>query len=175
MTTEQATSKLAEMQAIYDGPPAPVQVTTPRDAELRLAELSANNEWYQKLMAGDIEARRQFDELTQLKALGGIIPDPTPELGETTWSDTGVARRHLIGVADDMRRDGFPNAAIEHILGDGKFTEEAVRAAQHWLPRMERDPNMLCPQGAKWGWPADREYQLKVLRTVAAIGTMDTP
>jgi hypothetical protein len=171
LSSDQAAAVLAERSADFR-PAPPTSVVTSRDAELRLAQLSADVDWYHKLMAGDIQTRDEFNYLTALKA-GVIVSEaalPDEPVVETTIGDTGLPRRALISAAEDMRRDGFSDAAIEHILSDGKFDAESVYAAQYWIPRMERDPNLLCDQ-----LPPDREFQLKVFRTIAAIGTGDTP
>jgi len=69
---------------------------------------------------------------------------------------------------------GFPDAAIQHILADGKFTAESVATAQYWLPCMEADPSLLCPDAARY-----RDGQkitiirVRCFRTIAAIGTED--
>jgi hypothetical protein len=169
LSPQEAGEILQQAAVQYHQQQAPLTPTTARDAELRLAQLSADGEWYRKLMAGDMTVRQEFDRLTALKA-GAATSDPLLEqFGETTIGE-GLSRRDLISAAEDMRADGFPDAAIEHILADGKFTAETVRDAQYWLPRMLRDPSLLAPD-----LPPDREYQLKVWRTIAAIGTMDTP
>jgi hypothetical protein len=176
LSASEAGEILQQLALDFHQQQVPLHPTTSHDAALRLTELSADPAFYQKLMRGDVDARRQFDELTALRASGDMITDPTPlELGETTVGDSGLARRHLIGVAADMRRDGFPDRAIEHILSDGRFDAEAVAISQHWIPRMEADPNLLCPDAEQWGWPQDREYQLRCFRTIAAIGTDDMP
>jgi hypothetical protein len=94
--------------------------------------------------------------------------DPSVDVGD--WSSgeglgNELSRRNMLSAAEGLRRDGFNEEAIAHILNDGVFTTEAVAMAQHYLPRMARDPTLLCPD-----LPPDREYQLKCLRAVVAIG-----
>ena len=83
----------------------------------------------------------------------------------------GLTRRDLISVAEDMRAEGtFNEAGIQLILSDQKFPREDVRAAQYWLARMERNPELLYPDLGD-----DREQQMKFLRTIAAIGDGSAP
>jgi hypothetical protein len=168
-----ATAELDRMSAALRPAPAPLAPTTARDAERRLEELKNNVDWYRKLMSGDIATRQEFDRLCALKAGAGVTElDPTIEQNVETTIGMGLTRRQLIGVAEDWRKDGLPDAAIEHILADGKFTPETVRLAQEVLPRMEADPDLIYEGD---GLPLDREYQLKVFRMIVAIGTTDTP
>ena len=175
LSSSEAGAVLAQLTVDFHQQQVPLHPTTPHDAALRLTELSADPAFYQKLMRGDVDARRQFDELTALKASGDMVTDPMPLEFETTVGD-GLRRHDLLSAAADMRqRDGFPERAIEHILSDGRFDAEAVAISQHWISRMEADPNLLCPDAEQWGWPEDREYQLRCFRTIAAIGTDDMP
>jgi hypothetical protein len=175
MSSAQATDELAALQAAYDPPPAGIHASTATEASQRLAELGETPDFLRKLQSGDLKAKEEWQHLCALKASAAPTEFTVEPIIETTTGDTGLTRRDLISVAADMRADGFPDAAIEHIIGDGRFTVEAVVAAQHWLPRMEADPNLLCPEAAQWGWPEDREYQMRCFRTIAAIGTMDSP
>jgi hypothetical protein len=178
MSAEEATAVLAERARDFH-PRAPISPQTPRDADLRLQELAADADWYRKLTSGNLEVRAEFDRLTALKNAAPTEDMPTEQIFEVTSGDTGsgsLTRSQMIGAAEDMRRrDGFPDRAIEHILADGRFDAEAVAISQHWIPRMEADPNLLCPDAEQWGWPQDREYQLRCFRTIAAIGTEDMP
>jgi hypothetical protein len=169
LTPEQATEILQARAADFH-PRAPISPETPRDADLRLQELASDVDWYRKLTSGNMEARAEFDRLTALKNAAPTEDMPGEQIFDVTSGDTGLTRSQLIGAAEAMRADGFSDRAIEHILSDGKFDAQAVYAAQWWLPRMERDPSLLYPD-----LPLDREYQLKVFRTIAAIGTDDMP
>jgi|SRR6516225_4387336 hypothetical protein len=173
MDADAATAVLNERSLDFR-PAAPLAPTTARDAEQRLAQLINDPEWARKLMSGDMATRDEFQRLSELKAFGNVGDAVADEaLIETTIGDTGsgsLTRGQMISAAEDMRRDGFSDEAIYHILNDGKFTADTVATAQFWLPRMERDPNLLYPD-----WPQDREYQLKCFRVICAIGTGETP
>jgi hypothetical protein len=172
LSPAEAGEVLQQAAVEYHQQQVPLAPATAHEANVRLQQLISDPEWSRRLMSGDIATRDEFQRLSELKAAGGELGDAVAnEMHvETTVSDTGLMRRDLISAAEDMRADGFPDKAIEHILSDGKFDAQAVYAAQWWLPRMERDPSLLYPD-----LPLDREYQLKVFRTIAAIGTDDMP
>jgi hypothetical protein len=171
MTPDQAGAALNQMSAAFHPAPAPLAPATAHEADVRLAQLSADGDWYRKLMAGDMETRREFNRLTELKA-GVTATDPLAEqIGDTTIGDTGLARRYLISVAEDMRAEGvFNEEGIALILGDGKFSADDTYAAQYWLGQMERDETLLYPELG-----GTRDQQLQFLRTIAVIGTGDMP
>jgi hypothetical protein len=172
MTPEEAGAVLAERTADFYQP-APLTPTTAREAEQRLAALSADGEWYRKLQAGDIATREEFNRLTVLKA-GITALDPLTEgIGETTIGDTGLTRGNLISIAEDMRAERvFNDKGIEFILSDQKFPTDAVRDAQFYLAQMERNETALCPDLPN-DWP--HEQQVKFLRTIVTIGDGSRP
>jgi hypothetical protein len=172
VSAEQVTQQLSDMQAAYS-PSAPTAPTTAHDADLRLTQLINDPDWARKLMAGDIATRDEFQRLTELKAFGDVIGDAiSGEMQiDTTIGDSGLTRRDLIGVAQDMLAEGTFNAdGVALILNDGKFPTEDVRAAQYWLGRMERNPELLYPDLGD-----DRDQQMKFLRTIVAIGDGSGP
>jgi hypothetical protein len=180
MSGEQATAALEAKAAAFGPAPAPLVPSNAREAGARLAQLINDPEWGRKLMNGDIAVRNEFHRLSELKASASIGDAMEVDEGFETTVGPGLdgptlSRRDMISVAEDMRAQGFNEQAIYHILNEGKFTEESVASAQYWLPRMERDPNLLCPEASQWGWPADREFQMRCFRTIAAIGTEDMP
>jgi hypothetical protein len=173
LTPEQATAVLAERAADFHQQ-APIVPVTPHDADVALQRRINNPEWARKLMNGDIATRDEFQRLSELKASGGVtdaIADQT--LISVTQGDTGVTRSNLISIAEDMRREGvFNDHGIEFILSDQKFSTEAVRDAQFWLPQLERDETILCPDlPDHW----THEHQVKFLRTIATIGDGSMP
>jgi hypothetical protein len=172
--TPQEAGEILEARAADFRPPPPLTVSTPREASMRLAQLSSDPAWARKLTSGDIATREEFQQLCALQASGEVGDAMADQMFETTvgpgLDGPKLSRRDMLSAAADMRADGLNEEAIYHILNDGKFTVEAVRDAQFWLPRMERDPNLLSPD-----LPQDREYQLKVWRIISAIGTGDGP
>jgi hypothetical protein len=176
LTPEQATEILQQRAADFR-PSAPLAPTTAHDANVRLTQLMNDVEWARKLMSGDIATRDEFQRLSELKAYGDVtgdaVADQAPVI-ETTIGDTGsgsLTRSQMISAAEDMRAEGtFNEDGIALILNDGKFPTEDVRAAQYWLGRMERNPELLYPDLGD-----DREQQMRFLRAIAAIGDGSTP
>jgi hypothetical protein len=173
LTPEQAT-EILEQRALDFRPRAPTSPENSRDAALRLEELSKDVGWYRKLTSGSMEARAEFERLTALKNAAPTEAMPGEQIFDVTTGEGGsgsLTRSQLIGIAEDMRREGvFNEKGIEFILSDQKFEPDAVHAAQVWLERMERDSSVLYPD-----LPPDRERQMKFMRTIATIGTGDTP
>jgi hypothetical protein len=154
------------MQAAFRPAPAPLVPSTPHEAEVRLAELSASVEWTRKLMAGDMETRREFDRLTRLKADVTATDPLVEQLGETTLAPA-LGRREQLSAASYLRGEGASDSEIQFILSDQKYPEADVYAAQYWLPRLQRDPNLQVPDIH----PADREGFIKFLGRIISIGT----
>jgi hypothetical protein len=173
MSREQATQKLAAMQAAYDPPPVGLHARTPTEASQMLEQLGQTPDFLHKLQNGDIAARDVFQRLTAMKAAampGELTAEP---ILETTVGDTGLSRRSLLSVAADMRAEQVWNdKGIEFILSDGKFPTGAVRDAQFWLPQLERDETVLCPDLPE-DWP--HKQQVKFLKDVITIGDGSTP
>jgi hypothetical protein len=171
MSPEQATDQLATLQAAYDPPRVGIHAATATEASQRLAQLGETPDFLRKLEKGDLAARDEFQRLTELKNAampGELTVEP---ILETTAGDTGLTRRDLISVAEDMFAEGvFNEAGIELVLNDGKFPTEDVYVAQLWLERMEADETLLLPELG-----GDRELQMKFLRAIAAIGDGSMP
>ena len=137
---------------------------------MKVAELTADPEFAKRYLEGSIEAR---EELRALHEMIANTPDVSDDTGPFEWSlgpgldgdGMVLSRRDQLSAADSLRADGFSDAAIGHILSDGKFPVQDVAIAQHWLRRMKGDATLLYPD-----LPADREYQLRVFRTISAVG-----
>jgi hypothetical protein len=168
LSPQEADAVLAEYTRTYhQGAPAPLVPSTPAEASARLAQLLSNDAWCRKLTSGDIATREEFHRLSELAASAAPF-DPSADIADwATGPGLGnyLSRRNMLSGADGLRRDGFNEEAIAHILNDGVFTTETVRDAQFWLARMEANPTVLSPD-----LPADREYQMKVYRAITAIG-----
>jgi hypothetical protein len=152
MTSEQATAKLAELQAAYDArtaPPAPPEKpTTASEAKARLDHLTANKEWGKKLEAGSADEVREFKELTAMVA----STDPEARLervlaGEVhnntmieTVSERELSTSKLAIAVDDLKSRGFSPKAIREIFTGEKMSPEHVAAAAHLKERALRDP-----------------------------------
>src|SRR5262245_18374915 len=71
LSRQQATERLAQMQAAHDArraSPPPDRPTTAADAKARLDHLTGDKEWGAKLEAGDAETNREFHTLAALAA-----------------------------------------------------------------------------------------------------------
>jgi hypothetical protein len=173
LSSEEA-GEILEARAADFRPQAPLTASTPKEASMVLARRSSDPEWARKLTNGDIATREEFQQLCALQASADVGDAMADQMFEVTvgpgLGGPQLSRRDMLSAAADLRADGLNEEAIYHILNDGKFAVEAVRDAQFWLPRMERDPTLLSPD-----LPQDREYQLKVWRIIAAIGTGDGP
>jgi hypothetical protein len=168
LSPEEATELLNEYRASYHAPtPAPLVPSTPAEANARLAQLRCDAAWCRRLTAGDIATAEEFHKLSELAASAAPF-DPSDDVAD--WSSgpglgDHLSRRNMLSAADGLRRDGFNEEAIVHILNGGVFTTETVRDAQFWLPRMQADTTLLSPD-----LPPDRNYQMKVYRAIIAIG-----
>jgi hypothetical protein len=170
LSSDEATELLNEYAASFHQP-APLRPSNAREARMKVAELTADPAFAKRYLEGSIEAREELRALHEMIANAdvsdGTLLEPFEWLLGPGLDGDGptLSRRDMLSAADALRGDGFSDAAIEHILSDGKFPREDVAIAQHWLRRMEGDATLLYPD-----LPADREYQLRVFRTINAIG-----
>src|SRR5262245_19763021 len=71
LSPQQATARLAALQADWDArnaPPPTDKPATPMEARARLNTLTADKDWTAKLEQGDVEVRKEFTTLTELAA-----------------------------------------------------------------------------------------------------------
>jgi hypothetical protein len=177
MTPEQAGAALDRMSAALRPAPAPLVPSNLSEALQRRAELSSDPAFLKAYFDGSIDARRQMAALDRMIADASAAdvlsggPDAAQLVEVTDGATMQLTRRQLIGVAADMRAEGvFNEEGIALILNDGKFSVEDTYAAQWWLGQMERDETLLYPDLG-----GTREQQLKFFKTIATIGTGDTP
>jgi hypothetical protein len=156
--------------------PAPLAPANAREADARLAHLINNPEWARKLMAGDVETRREFERLTELKALGetvDAIVDPAPQVIETTIGTEGLRRQDVISAAADLRRlwsdSDNCEAAIASVL-DPNATVDAdlLQNMQAWKAQALIDPAFveMLMRGDLWA-----TQRMTLANAVIAIGT----
>lgn len=135
MTSEQATAEIARM----DRETRPVATITPvdaQDARVTLDVLSKNPSWAEALFRGDVQTRRQFDELVA-KAAGGNdtvdmiagIVEPAVPLFETT-ANGELPRRHVEGTISALRDGGLNDASIEQAVNLPPISRTELMAAQ---------------------------------------------
>jgi hypothetical protein len=161
-----APARLDQMAAAFR-PAAPIAPQTPRDAELRLAELSANGEWYRKLMAGDIPTVAEFQKLTELKASADTVDPIGGAPTEITIGAEALNRANTISAAESLRSAGLPNQAIEAVLTGATFSPADVQAAQVLRDRFMRDQTLV---NALLSGDADANYTMLVYNSIISAG-----
>jgi hypothetical protein len=109
LTPDQATAALAAMDRAIHPPPSVVPADA-QDARMQLDLLSRNASWAESLFKGNVETRKQFDELVAKAAgandtedmVAGIV-EPAMPLFETT-ANGELPRRHVEGDREPERR-----------------------------------------------------------------------
>jgi hypothetical protein len=121
MTPEEAGAALAAMDAVIHPPPSVVPQDA-QDARQQLDLLSRNASWAGSLFKGNVETRKQFDELVAKAAAGDAVGDavagivePAVPLFETT-ANGELPRRHVEGTIAGLRDAGLNDAAIEQAV-----------------------------------------------------------
>ena len=111
LTPDQATAVLAAMDRVIHPPPSVVPQDA-QDARQQLDLLSRNASWAENLFRGNVETRKQFDELVA-KAAGGDdvgdavagIVEPALPLIETT-AEGALPRRAVEATISGLRDAG---------------------------------------------------------------------
>jgi hypothetical protein len=135
MSPDQVAAKLAGMDAAIH-PPPPLVLQDAQDARAQLDLLSRNASWAESLFKGNVETRKQFDELVAKAAGGddvgdavaGIVELSTP-LFETT-ANGELPRRHVEGTIAGLRDAGLNDAAIEQAVNLPPISRSEFMAAQ---------------------------------------------
>lgn len=121
MTPQQATERLAQMKAAYDGAGPSENPTTAAEAGARLDVLRQDPQRSARLFAGDVQVRREFDHLTRLVASGDKLADALagvePPMNELT-SGKELNARNLQSAVQDLRELGLGDQAIRDTLTD---------------------------------------------------------
>jgi hypothetical protein len=124
MTPDQVAAKLAGMDAAIHPPPplVPQDAQDAQDARAQLDLLSRNASWAESLFKGNVETRKQFDDLVAKAAGGGDVGDavagivePAVPLFETT-ANGELPRRHVEGAIASLRDAGLNDASIEQAV-----------------------------------------------------------
>jgi hypothetical protein len=147
MTPEQAGAALAAMQTAIHPPPSVVPQDA-QDARQQLDLLSRNASWAESLFKGNVETRKQFDELVA-KAAGGDsvgdavvgIVEPALPLFETT-ANGELPRRHVEGTIASLRDSGLNDASIEQAVNLPPISRAEFMEAQAFQVR--------CHGNAEW-------------------------
>ena len=135
MTPEQAGAALKAMDAAIHPPPSVVPQDA-QDARMQLDLLSRNASWAESLFKGNVETRKQFDELVAKAAAGddvgdavaGIIEPVTP-LVEIT-ADGELPRRAVEATIDGLRASGLDSESISQAINLPPISRAEFMAAQ---------------------------------------------
>jgi hypothetical protein len=141
MTPAEVAPKLAGMDAAIH-PPPPLIPQDAQDARMQLDLLSRNASWAESLLKGNVETRKQFDELVA-KAAGGDdtadmvanIVELTPPLFETT-ANGELPRRHVEGTIAALRDAGLSDGAIEQAVNLPPISRTEFMAAQAFQAKL---------------------------------------
>lgn len=163
MTPAEAGARLAEMAAAAS-PAPPLAPTTAADARARLDVLTKDAAWTGRFMSGNVEARREFAELTAKVAGGDDVADaldgaPMSErLFETTMNGA-LSSRVVNEVVASMRELGISDGAIEEQLRDKPVTR-SDRAATEAFRNMRHGDADWCKRLISGDAAAKREHIL---------------
>jgi hypothetical protein len=129
-------------------PAAPLTPTTAAEARVQLNALVANKAWGQKYLNGDVEARRQFDELTTKIAADDPLESVMAGVQPNTIDvdETGGARARFvdqIAAVADLRERGIPDQAIRDLLSDLRPTREQHEMAKRFNARNFNNPEWV--------------------------------
>jgi hypothetical protein len=148
MTPEQASTALSALEA-RARPAAPLKPTDARSAAARLAELSQQSGFLERLQQGHLETTREWKELTALAATG---IDPGGDLmAETMISEAGeptVSGRGVISAAADLRSlwsdEKECEGAIAELLDpNARMDPELVEQARAWREEAMQDQEFV--------------------------------
>jgi hypothetical protein len=171
LTPEQA-GEILEQRALDFRPRAPIAPQNAHDAALRLEELSSDPSFRGRLVSGNIDARREWDELVELKSLGDTADaaaDPAL-LVDVTVGDSSLTRRNQISIGSDMLARGVAPELVERIMSNQPFQLPArdVAIARQAVSQALNDPNFHLDY-----WPErsreDQIYYLQIISTAEPI------
>ena len=122
------------MTGTVETPAAP---TTPQDAQARLGELTASKEFGERLMAGDVATRTEFQSLSTLAAGLEKLPG-AEELSAiaTKENDDRNAADFIRGVKESI--DVRPEV-LRQAVYDETVRKDEYAAAQQWMKRHMAD------------------------------------
>jgi hypothetical protein len=161
MTTDTVTNTLAP------GIAAP----SPALAAAKLEQLTKNQEWGARFLAGDVAAKKEFHDLTAQIATGDPTADALANRDNTaiaTTVDGELPPGVLRAAVADLQIRGLSDQAIAEIMNGKTFSHEEVRAAEQWRERATRDPVF---RAALLRGDPDCGRQMLVANAIIAAGT----
>jgi hypothetical protein len=104
-------------------------------AQGQLDALSSDPAWTERFFAGDVEARRQFGELTAAAALrddhaNALADTPAPDSEWKVYGPNELPARDLATVIQDFRMQGIGDGAISDLLAGRQLPKEEYIAAK---------------------------------------------
>jgi hypothetical protein len=147
MTPDQATAALAAMDAAIHPPPSIVPQDA-QDARVMLDRLSRDASWAQRLFSGNVEARRQFDELVAKAAAGDDVGDAIAGIVEPalplieTVAEGELPRRAVEATISGLRDSGLNDDSISQAVNLPPISRAEFMAAQAFQAR--------CHSSAEW-------------------------
>src|SRR5262249_1369323 len=137
LTPEQATQALADRAAEFRGPPPSANPTTPAEATARLDALRGDRDFYDKLMSGNADTRREFDRLNELASRdnrldAAMSENPEFPMMETTDAEHPLTTRELASVVESFREAGLANDVIKDVLEGKPVSAEERQAVQRF-------------------------------------------
>jgi hypothetical protein len=120
----------------------PAAPTTPEGAQARLGELTATKEFGERLMAGDVSTRAQFQSLSELAA--GLEKLPGAE-ELTAIAEREADDRNNATFVKGVRESGLEirDEVLNEVITGAKVSQEEFDAAKRWMVRHSSD--------AEWG------------------------
>ncbi len=148
LTPEQATAKLAELEAAYR-PAAIAEPKTPQEAALKLQTLAQNQQWRDQLLAGDSATRQQFATLTEMAAsaadrLDNVLSGAAqPQPFEITTPSSPLSTRDLTSAVDGLRELGIDDDPTRDFAKGEKVSPELYRKVEQWKARQMTDTDFV--------------------------------
>jgi hypothetical protein len=123
-------------------PAIPAPPANATEASVRLGALSADKEWAGKLLAGDVAANREFQELSALVATGdkvdAAIAGIRPDIQDGVIPDSSTVL--MTNVAADLRANGISDDSIRQVLTGQKVSKQERTLVETWKGQRMRDP-----------------------------------
>jgi hypothetical protein len=137
MTPEQASAALAQKSEQFAAQvPSAEAVQDLRDAELRLAALTADPDWVRRFQQGSIAEREEYERLTQTIAAAAGEDGLSVHVGqvETVEGPHGVRRQDMIAAIEHLSKVGIPEEGVVAAL-TGDFPQQDIEWAQGVLEK----------------------------------------
>jgi hypothetical protein len=145
-----------------DQPAAP---TTAPEAAARLSTLTANPEWGQKYLAGDVATVKEFNDLTGLVANA----DTAAEALTGKFTSPSTADAHVLGVGiEQLRQVGLTDDVIKSVIDGAEVSQKEHDAVKRLLAQRQNDQGW-CEKLLKGDSDTKREFTLMSVVLSAAI------